>query len=1460
MPRRAVFARIGSLRMERRSGDDPPPPPPPRIPAGTASDIGVRLPKALARARRSVALLAGVLFAAGAHAQTAAIVTDSASIAVNEGASATYTVELATQPSADVTVTVASDNTDVTADTSTTSGVQTTLTFSTTSWNTAQTVTVAAAGDAGSADETATLTHTAAAGGGYASVTHDLFVAVQDDEQTGTDYDADEDGLIDIDSLDKFNAMRWDMDGNGAVSAGDAANYANAFPGAAAGMGCPDGSDTDDNPDPCRGYELTSDLDFDTDGSGATWTGDTASAIPDPRDAYYNGGGGFAPIGNRYGARFNTTFHGRGHVISNLFTSRSAHDVGVFGATGASARIVAVGFKNLRVRGWDNVGGVVCHNQGRIAGVWVTGNVHGGRTAGGLAAILGPTAVVVASYSRATVHAAQWHAGLVGWTESSGATIRASYSTGASGTADGFSRGSGTVVASYWDTTLSGINDDGNATPPEGRTSAQLQAPTQYGSSGLYAAWDDQDVDGDGTSGEAVDDDAWDFGTASQHPVLKFGGFDTAIQFNLQPPNFGASTVSNITDARTGVNVQAFQIPVAAHSSTVVYEVTGLPPGMAFDADGTGACSALRTICGAPTRTGTFTVTVTALNADGSASSSLTFDITVGGIEIDANAATTSVVDAGPIALDEDTNETTSQAYRVRLTSAPTGAVTVTIASADTAAVTVDDTDGGNPGVQDTLSFTTGNWSTWQTATARAVQDTDYLNETVSVTHAASGGGYNGQSATLTVTVADDEPRPEVLVDANPDTAAIDAGPLLLDESAQRSRNYTVQLSRQPPTTVTVTLANDNAAVTLSQSALTFTNANWDTAQTVTATTTEDDDAADEGADVVHALSPFSRTGTATMLRIGVRDDERSGTDYDTDEDGLIEIDSLAKLNTMRWDLDGDGVASGGNATGYATAFPTASAGMGCPDRGRGDGAPEPCVGYELTSDLDFAGSAWEFGWDPIGPGSSPSDSTHFNAVFDGNGHSIRNLVVAASRNYSGLFAALRGSAVVRSLGLPNARVLGGEGSVAPLAGALWGRVAAVWASGRVVANTNVGGLVGAAQAGSSIVASYSTAAVACGSGSVGGLAGWNLGTIEASYATGAVTGGCSANNKSGLAGGTGTVAASYWDTDSSDIPDDDDADPPEGRSTIELQTPTQYGASGLYADWDGHDVDGNGTSDDAWSFGTNQQHPALKFGGFDTAVQFALQPPSFGSAAAPSATLRTGVSGNLQVPQAAHPGAVSYAATGLPPGMAFDADGNGGCSAARTICGAPTRAGTYAITVWATAASDASARFDFTLDIGGIELDTDVETPQVEGGTVALSEDAASRARSKRYAVRLTSVPNGNVTVTIASGDTGAVTVDADAATSGLQNTLTFNTTNWSAAQTVTLAVVADVDGADERATITHTASGGGYAGVSATLKATVADNQTPAVVLDADPTTARIEPSRLTLDEPPRRATACG
>ena len=126
-----------------------------------------------------------------------------------------------------------------------------------------------------------------------------------------TDYDADNDGLIDVDTLAKLNAIRWDLDGDGVgdkydsngdgdyVDAGEydyTSNYTGVFSSAEDNMGCGESavtiaSQNTGNPT-CKGYEITANLDFDTNSSGGPNTGDT----------YWNSGQGWLPIGATAGA------------------------------------------------------------------------------------------------------------------------------------------------------------------------------------------------------------------------------------------------------------------------------------------------------------------------------------------------------------------------------------------------------------------------------------------------------------------------------------------------------------------------------------------------------------------------------------------------------------------------------------------------------------------------------------------------------------------------------------------------------------------------------------------------------------------------------------------------------------------------------------------------------------------------------------------------------------------------------------------------------------------------------------------------------------------------------------------------------------------------------------------------------------------------------------------------------
>ena len=58
--------------------------------------------------------------------------------------------------------------------------------------------------------------------------------------------------------------------------------------------------------------------------------------------------------------------------------------------------------------------------------------------------------------------------------------------------------------------------------------------------------------------------------------------------------------------------------------------------------------------------------------------------------------------------------------------------------------------------------------------------------------------------------------------------------------------------------------------------------------------------------------------------------------DYDADNDGLIDVRTLAQLDALRYDLNGDGLVDGATWMPYYAAFTMGALGMGCPRRVHG--------------------------------------------------------------------------------------------------------------------------------------------------------------------------------------------------------------------------------------------------------------------------------------------------------------------------------------------------------------------------------------------------------------------------------------------------------------------------------------------------------------------------------------------
>ena len=251
---------------------------------------------------------------------------------------------------------------------------------------------------------------------------------------------------------------------------------------------------------------------------------------------------------------------------------------------------------------------------------------------------------------------------------------------------------------------------------------------------------------------------------------------------------------------------------------------------------------------------------------------------------------------------------------------------------------------------------------------------------------------------------------------------------------------------------------------------------------------------------------------------------------YDTDGDGLIEVNNLEQLSAIRYDLDGDGTAeSDDSAEAYARAFTTSGTEVVCAGN---------CAGYELFRPLDFDEAdsyasgivntvlITGAGWLPIGT------RTHgFNTTFDGNGHTISNLFIDRTGRLNdpgavGLFGSIGRSGVIREIGLAGVD-LTGQQHVGGLAGYNEGAISASHATGAVTGSSSVGGLAGYNESSGTIGDSHATGSVT-GGYDIGGLVGDNGGAIGDSYATGAVTG---IGYVGGLAGGNydhGTISASY--------------------------------------------------------------------------------------------------------------------------------------------------------------------------------------------------------------------------------------------------------------------------------------------------------------------------------------------
>ena len=158
--------------------------------------------------------------------------------------------------------------------------------------------------------------------------------------------------------------------------------------------------------------------------------------------------------------------------------------------------------------------------------------------------------------------------------------------------------------------------------------------------------------------------------------------------------------------------------------------------------------------------------------------------------------------------------------YTVVLNTEPTGTVTVTVGGLEMAkaqSLVVSPT---------TLTFTQRNWSFPQSVSVSASEDTDGAgtgNSPVGLTHTVNGGGYD-----------DVEARPVSVSVRDNDKAGMTVAPQRLEITQGSRRTYTVKLNTKPTANVTVTTAAAGGGVTASPETLVFTPDDWFTTRTVT--------------------------------------------------------------------------------------------------------------------------------------------------------------------------------------------------------------------------------------------------------------------------------------------------------------------------------------------------------------------------------------------------------------------------------------------------------------------------------------------------------------------------------------------------------------------------------------------------------------------------------------------------
>ena len=730
--------------------------------------------------------------------------------------------------------------------------------------------------------------------------------------------------------------------------------------------------------------------------------------------------------------------------------------------------------------------------------------------------------------------------------------------------------------------------------------------------------------------------------------------------------------------------------------------------------------------------------------------------------------------------------------YTVRLATQPTAQVTVAITGHSGTDLTLAPASAS-------LTFTTATWNTAQTVTVSAGEDDDGANDAATLLHTASGGDYAGETASVSVTVTDD------------DEAGLTVSTTALGVTEGDDGEYTVRLATQPSATVTVAITGQASTdLTLDTASLTFTTASWNTAQTVTVSAGEDDDAANDAATLLHTASGGDYAGETASVAVTVTDDDDVGLTLSTTALGVTEGDDgeytvrLATQPTAQVTVAITGAASTDltldvtsltftTATWNTAQTVTVSAGED------DDAANDAATLLHTASGGDYAGETASVAvtvTDDESVGLTVSTTALGVAEGDDGEYTVR----LATQPTAQVTVAITGQAST-DLTLDTTSLT--------FTTATWNTAQTVTVSAgedddaandaATLLHTASGGDYAGETASVAVTVTddddvgltLSTTALGVTEGDDGEYT-VRLATQPTAQVTVAITGAASTDLTLDVTSLTFTTAT--WNTAQTvTVSAGEDDDAANDAATL-LHT-----ASG--GDYAGETASVAVTVTDDESVGLTVSTTALGVAEGDDGeytVRLATQPTAQVTVAI---TGQAGTDLTLDTASLTFTTASWNTAQTVTVSAGEDDDAaNDAATLLHTASGGDYAGETASVAV--TVTDDDTA--------GTLTLSTTTLT-------VAEGADAA-------YTVRLSSQPTAQVTVAI----TGQAGTDLTLDTASL----TFTTATWNTVQTVTVSAGEDDDGANDAATLLHTASGGGYAGKTATLAVAVTDDDTEPVV----------------------------